>query len=186
MVVAKEQSSRGSPVETLRALYAEAQADLSRRLQGLSDLGGKANQVMGLSATVLAVVLAGLSIVADKTAPAEFFSGTSWLPWTGIGILAVGILALLAAIFWSIAAYLRKNVPVGISGNDLVSVLDRGADEANYLTAAVTAYAEGIRSLERESLTTAAQVRLTIGFFLAGLVLVSVGVGILIGRILAV
>ncbi len=184
--MAKGDKPRTSPVETLRAMHAEAQADISRRLQGLSDLDGKANQVMGLSATVLAVVLAGLSIVADKTTPASFFSGASWVPWTGIGILSAGILALLVAIFWSIAAYLRKDVPVGISGDDLLSVLDRGADEPNYLSAAIAAYAEGIRSLEKENLTTAGQLRLTIGFFLAGLVLVSAGVGILMGRILAV
>lgn len=176
---------KSSPIETLRALYEEAREDISRRLQGLTDLDGKANQVMGLSATIIAIVLAGVSIVADQTSE-TFFRGHSWIPWLGIVTLAVGIILLLLAIIWSIKAYIRKDVPVGISDDDLSAVLDRGMDEANYLEAAIAANIEGIRALKKENLDTAGQLRLTIRFFLTGLVLVACGAGILIGRVLAI
>lgn len=164
--------------------FAEAQRVIARQMENLAELDQKSSHVMTLAATLLGALLAGVAVVAPKVEAQALFATSGAFVRFGLLAIGAGGVALVLALVYAIATYLKSDLAAGLRPEDLEAALVVGVTREAFLAAAVEAYADGIRENHRVNLQAAGNMRRTLRLFVTGIALATSGTIVLIGKVL--
>ena len=153
-------------VETLKLAMNDAQRSLDGHLTVLTELSGKAVQLLQINGLVLTLLIA---VAIDLDAAGEY---VYWV--TGVGLLCFILSFVLAFL-----AYLNRPAKIGISDEDLRYLLTTGEefdDEKIYPIWRLDTLADNIEYARLSFQPRLRAVRASMALFVIGIVVLSVGV----------